>query len=343
MSRIPDLVQDTRLDTTFDDRYTVHHHDDSDDERNARSMRRAEVWQWEHMLARGGCGEVWLQRCVQGGRSHNWRAVKVVPRETQVHYISELEAIAKFSQKRYSKCFVKLFGWYTAGTSLCIAMEYFPLGDLQKQMSSGGPIAHDDVRDICFQIMEGLHYMHREGFAHRDIKPGNVLVKSRPPASSWWVKLSDFGISKRLEESMGQLSTVKGTVSYMAPELLGHEPGSPVQIDYMASDMWSAGEMTFRMLTKSATFSSHRALLRYLDRPDLFPSQEITNHGGSEDAASFIRQLMQPSPESRLRSGQALEHPWLRLYSQQCNQSYTQPYGEPGSTLTPPAIPMYDS
>ena len=64
-----------------------------------------------------------------------------------------------------------MLGWYTTDTSLCIALEYFPLGDLQKHMYSSGPMAHSDVRDISFQIMEGLDYMHREGFAHRDVKP----------------------------------------------------------------------------------------------------------------------------------------------------------------------------
>lgn len=50
-------------------------------------------------------------------------------------------------------------------------MEYFPLGDLQKYMDNSGPIDEADVREISFQVLEGLSYMHREGFAHRDIKP----------------------------------------------------------------------------------------------------------------------------------------------------------------------------
>ncbi len=51
-------------------------------------------------------------------------------------------------------------------------MEYFPLGDLQQHMNNTGPMAEEDVRVIVYQVLEGLDYMHREGFAHRDVKPG---------------------------------------------------------------------------------------------------------------------------------------------------------------------------
>jgi serine/threonine protein kinase len=50
-------------------------------------------------------------------------------------------------------------------------MEYFPLGDLQKYMNRSEFIDEADVREISLQVLEGLSYMHREGFAHRDIKP----------------------------------------------------------------------------------------------------------------------------------------------------------------------------
>ena len=51
-------------------------------------------------------------------------------------------------------------------------MEYFPLGDLQSHMSeTEEPLAEREVQQISFQILEGLKFMHENGFAHRDIKP----------------------------------------------------------------------------------------------------------------------------------------------------------------------------
>lgn len=198
MSRLPDLVRDTKLDTVFDGPFTVHHFDDSDDENDARSTYRSESWESVGQLARGGFCEVLLQKCEQDQRGppRDLRAVKVIQRsrlgENNLDYINELEAISKFSQKRvrqqmssccrwftanvsrvqYSKCFVKFLGWYDDPKSLYIAMEYFPLGDLQKYMSSNGAMPEADAQEVVYQILDGLCFMHHEGFAHRDVKPG---------------------------------------------------------------------------------------------------------------------------------------------------------------------------
>jgi hypothetical protein len=116
-ARIPDLVRDTCLETSFVGDITVHLHDDSSDDdasgaTNSRPTRRAESWKWDKSLGEGGYGDVWLQRCVQGKRHYENRAVKVIVldgggrggggRKGQINYIRELEAIAKFSQKRVS-------------------------------------------------------------------------------------------------------------------------------------------------------------------------------------------------------------------------------------------------
>jgi serine/threonine protein kinase len=66
-------------------------------------------------------------------------------------------------------CFVKSFGWYENHESVFIAMEYFPFGDLQNYLSL--PLAEKEVQQITFQVLEGLSFMHDNGFAHRDLKP----------------------------------------------------------------------------------------------------------------------------------------------------------------------------
>lgn len=104
MSQWPDLVRDSRLSTLFTDDITIHRHDDSDDENYARSTWREERWKMTVRLGHGGCGSVWLQECVEGKRGIDRRAVKVIPllnlKDKKDNYVAELEAIAKFSQKR---------------------------------------------------------------------------------------------------------------------------------------------------------------------------------------------------------------------------------------------------
>ncbi len=105
MASIPDLVRDNKLETSFDDKFTVHHYDESDVEQHMRSNQRSEYWEDAKPLARGGCGEVLLQRCVKGKGTHELRAVKKIARSisrAKQFDVSELEAIAKFSHRRVS-------------------------------------------------------------------------------------------------------------------------------------------------------------------------------------------------------------------------------------------------
>ena len=64
---------------------------------------------------------------------------------------------------------MRSFGWYENSLSVFVAMEYFPLGDLESCLIS--PIPEEEARQITFQILEGLLFMHENGFAHRDLKP----------------------------------------------------------------------------------------------------------------------------------------------------------------------------
>jgi serine/threonine protein kinase len=74
------------------------------------------------------------------------------------------------TNKQYARCFVESFGWYQNENSVFITMEYIPLGDLQDYMSA--TFLEMEVQQISYQLLEGLSFMHENGFAHRDLKPG---------------------------------------------------------------------------------------------------------------------------------------------------------------------------
>ena len=73
-----------------------------------------------------------------------------------------------------------------------LVTEYLPMGNLDEQHKIA-PLNNQDSVILCYQLLQALEYMHSLDITHRDIKPQNVLVKSREP---FHAKLADFGFAK---------------------------------------------------------------------------------------------------------------------------------------------------
>jgi serine/threonine-protein kinase Chk2 len=94
------------------------------------------------------------------------------------------------------------------------------------------PFSFEECSHILRQSLSALVYLHgrRESIAHRDLKPQNILVKSRDPLH---IKLADFGLAKT-----GNLETHCGTLAYSPPEL---QSDSRSRRHTVAVDIWSLG------------------------------------------------------------------------------------------------------
>ncbi|KAI1736140.1 kinase-like domain-containing protein [Xylaria scruposa] len=331
-TKLPELVRDSRLETTLSGDTTVHVYYDRP---GRRAEPQREEWKQERLIGCGGNGVVWLEKRLAasserggGGQAH-FRAVKQITsaRSRSVLEIckSELEALAKFSTRKYKRCFVQSFGWYEGSGFLSIAMEYCPLGDLQQLLIEWTRPPESDTREIIGQVVQGLQFMHEEGFAHRDIKPGNILIMSRPPEYDWWVKIGDMGLSKRIEEVGAVTTSLKGTPGFFAPEQLGLGGINPKMADPFKSDIWCLGEMTFRMLCGEAVFLSDNDLRRYHQGTVAFPSQRLYEIEVSERAISFVASAMLAEPQSRLDAHQAFNHEWLGIVHNDSTVKQTDP------------------
>ncbi|KAH7252920.1 kinase-like domain-containing protein [Fusarium solani] len=218
------------------------------------------------------------------------------------------------SPAQYAKYFAKTLGWYTSRSKLYIAMEYFPAGDLHSYALKHAPLPENECCEIASQILRGLAAMHQESFAHRDVKPQNILIHQSPqsvPPARWWVKLADFGITKRLEAGTSGSTRRNGTLLYMAPELLISELSNGSRFDYPAVDMWALGVTTFFILTKSLPFQDLSSVIEYAsDANRSFPGAALVDCKVSVDGRAFIRALMRRKPIVRLDSGAAMRHAW---------------------------------
>lgn len=84
---------------------------------------------------------------------------------------------------------------------------------IQKNISMKRPIQEKTLHIIIKQLVNGLEYLHGvKNIIHRDIKPANILINSKGN-----LKYSDFGESKYYDLKS---NSIKGTVLYMAPEII---------------------------------------------------------------------------------------------------------------------------
>ena len=191
-------------------------------------------------------------------------------------------------------------------------MEYLPHGDLSAYLDKSGPLPEEELQRITCQLLEGLECMHKHDFAHRDLKPQNVLIKE--PGPEWWVKLSDFGISKRMESAAAE-HTVAGTRSFMAPEILVqdgvlHSATFPRSKPYTnAVDIWALGALAFKALTGKQPFAKDLAL--YVDDKIPFPHDLLQTYNVSQDGCNLLARLLAAKPEDRPSASEALADLWL--------------------------------
>ncbi|KAF5557325.1 CAMK kinase [Fusarium phyllophilum] len=316
---LSDIVRDYRLTMRHEGALTIHFHNDPD--APPSSPQRREVWKKKCNIGRGGQGEVILQVCVEGSRHHTDRAVKKIwlqSRDSQSkrRYERELAAIIKFSHDRYSKYFVKSLGWYSSPTKLYIAMEYLSAGDLYTYVRERHVLTEGECRQVICQVLSGISLMHAEGFAHRDIKPQNLLIYRHPevdPSTLWWIKMADFGISKRFSSDAGATTTASiGSLDYMAPELLRAEHSLSSTQDYQRADMWALGITAFFISTNTVPFQSPASTIQFsISRGEPFPSRHLDLRQMSQDGQDFIREAIKPQPKARPDCRLAMRHSWI--------------------------------
>lgn len=137
-----------------------------------------------------------------------------------------------------------------------IIMEYCHLGSLHQQQRVSGFNEYETLM-IMAQSFSAIDYLHSKKITHRDLKPGNILVRSREPLE---IAVGDFGWSKQGGVAMG---TYAGTDYYAAPEVLelrdAQTHGGFRELYTNMSDMWSLGVIAVELVYgRLPTFDGQR-------------------------------------------------------------------------------------
>jgi serine/threonine protein kinase len=174
---LSELVLRTRLPTRYTTHQppkTVHTYGEPHPNSPGEIITSEECWERVCFIGGGGFARVFKEKCFEGRRIDEFRAVKEIflTKETSriSKYNRELEANAIFSSEECEKWFVKSYGWFSIPNVVYLTMEYFELGNLHEHIKAFGALPESEVKTIMHQILEGLSYMHSKGYAHRDLK-----------------------------------------------------------------------------------------------------------------------------------------------------------------------------
>ena len=151
------------------------------------------------------------------------------------------------------------------GQVLFIAMRFVQGGDVRSLLRREGPLPPDRVASIVSPVASALDAAHAVGLVHRDVKPANILLDRRPGRPEH-VYLSDFGLSKSAEVSLGLTAAGQflGTPDYTAPEQI---EGLPVN---GRTDQYALACAVFELLAGQAPFhraESFAAIWAHLHKP----------------------------------------------------------------------------
>ncbi len=202
----------------------------------------------------GGMGEVYRARDTRLDRSV---AIKILPAafSADQERLHRFEREARLASALNHPNIVTIYELSQDGSTHYIAMELIE-GKTLGELFSDGLLPMRTAIDIAAQVAEGLAKAHEAGIAHRDLKPGNLMV-----SADGFVKILDFGLAKLAQPISGQFSGTRnmsgfhtqpghflGTLQYMSPEQARSN-----QPDFR-SDQFSFGLVLYEMVTGKRPF-----------------------------------------------------------------------------------------
>jgi eukaryotic-like serine/threonine-protein kinase len=192
----------------------------------------------DQRIAGGGMGDVWQGTDEVLGRTV---AVKIMLPSLmeEAGFVERFRAEARTMATINHSGVVRIYDFGNDDKVAYLIMEYVEGEALSRTLNRVGRLTPARTMSLIAQAADALHAAHEKGIVHRDVKPGNLLV--RPNGT---LVLTDFGIAR--SAAAAQLTVagaVLGTASYLAPEQASGSVASA------ASDVYSLGVVAYQCLT----------------------------------------------------------------------------------------------
>ena len=195
-------------------------------------------------LAVGGSSSVFLAEFQSTGQQRVLKIFRQVPdvvegNTTFDRFLREFDLVAHLEHPNIAR----IYDLGVADDHVYLAMEYFPGGDLRSRMRE--PLDWRGALGYLRQLSAALGALHAIGVLHRDVKPGNVLLREDGS-----VAFIDFGLARQLglESDITGTGAIFGTPHYMSPE-----QGRGLPLDER-SDLYSLGVVLHEMVTGQKPF-----------------------------------------------------------------------------------------
>jgi hypothetical protein len=284
-------------------------------------------------LGSGGFGTVYL---AYDETLHRQVALKV----PHVQYLSNSQARIRFLYEARAAAYLQhphvlpvyLVG--EAGPFCYIATEYCAAGSLAEWLKAQpSPASWRDAAHLVALLADAVQHAHDRGVLHRDLKPGNVLLKTtrRQPSPSlgeYVPLLADFGLAVHAQEADDESTneTVLGTPGYIAPELLGG-----VRNLSTAGDIYGLGAILYECLTGKPphqAFTPQETLALARAEEPVSPRQ--IRGSLPHPIAAICEKCLKRSPSDRYPSAAALQKDLQACLRGDAVEAYPAGYLETG-------------
>jgi serine/threonine protein kinase len=252
----------------------------------------------------GASGHVYKALHNPSGDFMALKSINVFDQAKRRQLVNDLKSLYK------NQCpfLVEFFGAYYEEGNVKIALELMDLGSLggivkltNKQVKTIPKISESVIASIAQQILNGLAFIHIcDKAVHRDIKPDNILV-----SRTGKVKLTDFGISKMLDESLVLCKTFVGTMYYMSPERMDGEKYS------YPGDIWALGIILIELAIGEYPYPISANYIEMLNFIKTTEIDSLMRDEFSDPFVDFLKKWLEKDPDIRATALQLWMHPWI--------------------------------
>lgn len=201
---------------------------------------------------------------------------------------------------------IKLHDVFDLGTEMVLVLELLCGGELFEVLCEEDYLTETKACGYMKQVLEAMVYLHDKNIMHLDIKPENIVLKSK---DSTEIKLVDFGLAQVAKPGQ-EIKEIMGTAEFVAPEIINYET-----IGFY-TDMWAVGVLGFILLSGDSPFlgDDSQETFANICKADYDFEDEYWDEL-SDDAKQFIEKLLIVTPRKRNTAKVCMEHQWIKLMS----------------------------